>query len=168
MVHEDGTHAHEDIVFQGAAVYDSAVSDRHIVPDRGRRPLIGTVEDGSILHIDFVAYPDGVDISADNSLKPYATIVSHDDISHNGSVFCQKTVVPKPGQNSVDWFYEWHTVYFMGNRLATINPNIAFFWETSHPCCIAPRWLKEKLLPVAKNTLNGIFLKKQAPTFYKG
>ncbi len=97
MVHEDGTHAHQDVIFQGTAVYDRPVPDRHIVPDRGRGSLIGTVEDGPILYVDFVAYPYRVDIPTDDGLEPHAAIVPHDDISHNSSVLCQKTVVPKPG-----------------------------------------------------------------------
>jgi hypothetical protein len=59
------------------------------------------MDNGTILHIDPMAYSNGIYVPANHCLKPNAAIVAHDDISDNGCIFSQIDILPKNRRISV-------------------------------------------------------------------
>ena len=50
VVQHDGAHADEHVVGHGAAVHQRPVPDAHPAADSERRPLVGAVQHGPVLH----------------------------------------------------------------------------------------------------------------------
>jgi hypothetical protein len=113
VVHDDSTHADEDIVVQSAAVYDGAVADGDIVTYVNRGLLVGTMDNRTILNVDFVAYPDEMHVASDHRLKPNTAIIAHHNISDDSRIFGQVAVSTKDWSNPVDRFYQRHTIEFL-------------------------------------------------------
>jgi len=55
MVHYDGTHTYQYIIFYGTAMHDSTMPDGNKITNSGGRFLIGAVNDGSVLNVYFVS-----------------------------------------------------------------------------------------------------------------
>ncbi len=55
VIHDDGPHTDQHIIFNGTAVHDRPVADGYIVSDSNRCFFIGTVNDRPVLYIYFVA-----------------------------------------------------------------------------------------------------------------
>jgi hypothetical protein len=68
-------------------MHDSPVTDTHIVTNGGCGLIPCTMNNGTILHIDPMTYPNGIYVPANHCLKPNAAIIAHDDISDNGCIF---------------------------------------------------------------------------------
>ncbi len=93
IVHDDGAHADQYIVLDGATVNDGAVADGNVVADDGFGFIIGAMYDCVVLDIDFVADLDGIDVATDDSIEPYAAIVAHSDFANDGGVGSDEAIV---------------------------------------------------------------------------
>ena len=51
------------------------------------------MQDTSILNVDPVSDADGVDISPQDGIEPYAAIVSHDNIANDSGVIGKETIL---------------------------------------------------------------------------
>jgi hypothetical protein len=68
--------------------------------------LIGTVQNGPILHIYSVTHPDGIHISPDHRIEPDAAALSHLHIPYDGGIRGDETFLAKA------WMY---TLYRKNN-----------------------------------------------------
>ncbi len=114
LIHNDGAHAHQHVVVQSAAVYQRSVTDADVVADRGTALLVGTMEDGPVLYVDFVTDSDKVYIAAHHSLKPYGALVAHGDVADDGGVFSEEAVGAKLGGEFATRNDERHEIYDFG------------------------------------------------------
>lgn len=90
MIHHNGPHADQHIVFQGTTMYDRIMADAaEIAYGRGCL-LVGAVDDCAILYVDLVADPDAIHIAPYDRIEPEATMVADNDISYDGGVFSHK------------------------------------------------------------------------------
>jgi len=71
------------------------VADADIIANMHLCLLIRTVQYSAILHIHAVAHPNGIYISTNDGIEPNAATISHLYISHNGGIWCQKTIFSK-------------------------------------------------------------------------
>src|SRR6186713_776149 len=92
MVHNNGAHADEYFVFEGTAVYDGIMSDAYLISDFGFCFLVGAVNHSAILDIHFVPDTDGVNIAAQDGIKPHTATVAHNHVAGYRRVVSQKTV----------------------------------------------------------------------------
>jgi LAO/AO transport system kinase len=90
VVHDDGPHADQDIIEDGAAMDDGIVADRHIIADIGRRFLIGAVDDGPVLDIHLVAHPDIMHIPPDHRIIPDTALLTHDHVPDDNGRLSEK------------------------------------------------------------------------------
>ncbi len=91
-IHDDGPHADEDVVVDGAAMDDRVVGNRNVVPNGDRGFQVGTMDDSAILDIHVITYPYCMDIPTDHGVEPDAAMVSYNHITREGGIVCQKTV----------------------------------------------------------------------------
>jgi hypothetical protein len=94
----------------GAPMNNGAMGDRHVVADADRRFLIGAMNDGAILDIDFIANTDRMNVAPDHRVKPYAATVAHDDIANDNGVVGEETVFAQLRRDSFDRFYYCHII----------------------------------------------------------
>jgi hypothetical protein len=92
MVHYNGAHANENIVFHRAAMHNSPMPNTHPRTNRGCSFLVGAVNDGSILNIRFLTDADAVHIATQYGVKPHGTIISQYNVAYNGGVFGYKAL----------------------------------------------------------------------------
>ena len=102
IVHHNGSHADQYIVFNCTSMYNGIVADRHIIPYNGFCSFESTMDHCTILNIYFIANPDTIHISPNNSIKPYTAIITHHYITHNSCIRCDKTIVSKLRVNILD------------------------------------------------------------------
>jgi hypothetical protein len=110
LVHDDGAHTHQYMVVYGTAMYQRAVANAHVVTDGGAAFLVGAVEDGPVLDINFIANADKVHIAAHHCLKPNGALVAHHDITDDGSIFGQETISAKLWSDIAAGENKWHVV----------------------------------------------------------
>jgi len=91
-----------------AAVERDIVPDGDIVTDLDGRLLIEGMEDGAVLDIDVVADADGVDVTAEDGVKPDAAALPEDDISDDGSVDSEEAVLTDLRRDASYSLYECH------------------------------------------------------------
>ncbi len=84
-VHDGGAHAYEAFVFDGAGVDDGRVADGDVLADEDGE-VVGEVDDGAVLHVGAVAYPDVVDISAQDAAGPDAGLLSEAHVADEGGL----------------------------------------------------------------------------------
>jgi hypothetical protein len=77
----------------GTAVYNGIVGNRYFVADNRSRPLIGTVNNGSILYIAIIADGNRMYIPTYYRIEPNATVVSHFYFAYHSGIVCQKTII---------------------------------------------------------------------------
>lgn len=92
IVHHNRSHSNQDRVVNSTAVDDSSVTDADIVADVRSGPLVGSVDNCTVLNIDPVAADDGVHVSAHNGGVPDGAIVAQDDFTNQGSIFGKEAV----------------------------------------------------------------------------
>jgi hypothetical protein len=63
------------------------------------------MDNRSILDVHIVADAYGMNIPANDRIKPNAAIISHHHIACNCGVVCQKTIFPKDGFDALNCFY---------------------------------------------------------------
>jgi hypothetical protein len=69
---------------------DSGVTDRAVGADRGSE-IIGEVDDTSILHICSFAYPDRINVSAEDSAVENTGVTAQSDIPDECGIGCHKS-----------------------------------------------------------------------------
>ena len=112
MVEEGGAHAYEGIVADGCPVHGDIVADGHVVADFYGRFLIQGVQHAAILDVHAVADADGVHVSAQHGVEPYAAVVSQLHVAYEGGVVRQETVLADFGGEAPYRFYQCHNVVF--------------------------------------------------------
>jgi hypothetical protein len=65
---------------------------RNIVADDGFCFIISTMYDSIVLDIDFITDLNGVDIAANDCIKPDATIIADGNFADNSGIRCDKTI----------------------------------------------------------------------------
>lgn len=79
-VEQDGPHADEDFVSNGAGVKHGHVTDGDVVADEAA-VLGGKVEHAAVLDVGAVAYGDAVDVAAKHGAIPDAGVLAKGDVS---------------------------------------------------------------------------------------
>src|SRR5690349_1060995 len=108
VIHHDGPHADQYVVFNGATMHDGVVSDRYVASDHGLRSLIRTVDHGAVLNVRIISYGNGVHISANHGVEPNRAVLSHDHLPYHDGIVGQKTVFPKPGLKTPNFLNNGH------------------------------------------------------------
>ena len=108
VVEEGSSHANQGIVVYAGSVECHVVADGYVVADFYGRFFIQSVEYGAVLDVHPVADADGVHISPEYGIEPYATVFSHYYIADNGGVVGQITVFTDLRSKSSDRFYQCH------------------------------------------------------------
>ena len=80
-----------------AAVYDSFVCDRNVIPDGYGGFLVSAVYDGSILDVYIAADTDRVNVSADNRVKPDTAVITCYNVTRYGCIVGEETVPAEYG-----------------------------------------------------------------------
>jgi len=86
MIHHDGTHTNQNIIFDGATVHNGTVADTYPGAYLGSRFAVGAMNNRTVLDIGTVTDPYGVNIPANHGLKPHGASIPQDDISRKGCV----------------------------------------------------------------------------------
>jgi len=60
------------------------------------------MNDGTILHIDFIAHADAVYISAQYCIEPHTAIVTHNYIAHDSGIWSKVAVTSNGRKNAFD------------------------------------------------------------------
>src|ERR1044072_4512096 len=97
IVHYDGAHAYQYIVFYRTARHDGIVADRYIVADDRLRFFISAVDHRAVLDVHFIAYTNAVYITTYHRVEPNAATVTHRHIAHNSSIRRNKAILSKFG-----------------------------------------------------------------------
>ncbi len=82
-VEDDGTHADEDVVFEGAAVDGGVVADGASRADDDGVQVPHAMEDGAVLNVGVGADADGVDVTADDGVHPDGGVFAENDVAEN-------------------------------------------------------------------------------------
>ena len=91
---------------------DGIVSDRNIVADIYRSFLIGTMDDCTILDVDVVPDPDGMNIAANHGIEPYTAVIAQYNIACDCGIVGQKSIFPPFWQYTFYGFDERHIFCF--------------------------------------------------------
>jgi hypothetical protein len=92
MIHDDRSHTNQNIVFDGAAMYNGIMGDGNIVPDLNGRFLIGSVNTHTILDVHIIANANIGNITPYDSIEPHTAIITNSDIANDGGIIGQETV----------------------------------------------------------------------------
>src|ERR1700761_9062447 len=92
MIHYNGSHTHQRMIFKRAAVYQRVVPYRNVITYVSRRIQVSSMNNSPILYIGVVAYFNVVYIATYYRVEPYRAIIAHDHIANNGRVFGDKAI----------------------------------------------------------------------------
>ncbi len=123
VVHNNGAHADEHLVLQGAAMYDRVMAYGNIVADHGLRLLIGAMDHRAILNIDLIADPNTIDVAAYHGIEPDAAIIPHDHVADHGGIRRDEAIFTKLGGFSFDGKNDSHATNVRSLSLMNANPN---------------------------------------------
>jgi hypothetical protein len=93
IVHHDGTHSHQHIIFDCASVYNGQVTNAYTITNDGAGFFVCAVDNYAILNIDLIADPDGIYIPPDNCVEPDTALISNDYVANNGGIGGDKAVL---------------------------------------------------------------------------
>jgi hypothetical protein len=93
VIHYNGTHAYQGMIFKVATVHDSVMPDRYMITDGSSGPHVSCMYYRAILYIGIVADMDIVNIPTDNGVKPNRAIIAQYNIANYGAVICYKAVL---------------------------------------------------------------------------
>lgn len=108
IIHHNGTHPDQYIIMNSATMHNRIVANGNIVPNVDFCFLKSSVQDRTILDIDFVPDTNTVYIAAYNCIKPNTALITHDYITHNSSIWGNKAILAELWVNSVDMKNNWH------------------------------------------------------------
>ena len=113
MIHDNTPHANEYLIPNSTPMDNRIMANGHFIANCCWCCLIGRVDHCAILNIDPVPNCDAIHITANNSLKPYAAVVAHNNIADERCVFGKITTRPIGRCFSINCFEE-HEVRFVG------------------------------------------------------
>lgn len=124
IVHNDGAHSDEDIVMDGAAVYDGVMTYGNVVADMNAGLFVCSVQDDAVLDIYPIAYVDTIDIASYHGIEPKAAFVANLYVAHDGGIGRDKTVFAKAGRFAFYREYRCHNyrVECLVNILINVCP----------------------------------------------
>ena len=102
-------------------MHNSVMPYGHLIADISRTFLVCTVNNGTILYVDFISHFDIMDITPGNGVKPKTTPVSANHISDNRSVFRNITVLSKLRFSTVNFFNQGFHISALYSNLAEIT-----------------------------------------------
>jgi hypothetical protein len=108
IVHHDGPHPNQHMVFDGAAVDNGVVADAHLITNDGAGLLVCTVDHGPVLDIDHISDAYRIDIAPDDRVEPYTAVISKDYVSNNGGVRGDIAVFAELRRNAFYGQDNWH------------------------------------------------------------
>jgi acetylornithine/N-succinyldiaminopimelate aminotransferase len=88
---------------QRAAMHNGIVSDRNIIANSSSKPFESTMDTGAILDVYSIPDPDKIYIASYHCIEPDATIISHDNITDNGSIRSNKAVFAELRMFFLNW-----------------------------------------------------------------
>ena len=107
-VHHNGTHPDQYIILYCTAMHHRVMADGHIAADYRGIFLVGTMNNGAILHIYFIAHFDRVYIAPDHGIEPDTAIITHGYITYNRGIGCYKTIFTELGVFAENREYQCH------------------------------------------------------------
>jgi hypothetical protein len=81
-----------------ATMNNGIMTNGNVTSNDGLRFQIGTMNDGPILHIHFIADADAVHVTPDYRIEPNTAIVADDHIAHDGAIGSKKAIVTDFGR----------------------------------------------------------------------
>lgn len=108
VVHDDSAHADEDLVVEGASVYNGIVAYRNVVTDVYAGLFVGTVEDHAVLDIHPLADKYAIDIASYDGIEPDATFVTYFYVSDDRGVRSNEAILSKAGRFAFNRKYRSH------------------------------------------------------------
>jgi hypothetical protein len=93
MVHDNGTHSDQYIIFDGATVHNGTVADTDPGAYLGGSFAVGAMNHRTVLDIGAVTDPYGVNIPANHSLKPNSAFIPQGDIPGKGCVWGDEAIL---------------------------------------------------------------------------
>jgi hypothetical protein len=101
-----------------AAMDNGIMSNRNIIAYVDRPFLISTMDDGPVLDVDIIPYPDVMNITSYNCVEPYTAIISYDNITGDGRIIGQETMISEPWENSFYCFDQCHWSGYISRSLS--------------------------------------------------
>ena len=90
----------------------------NLITNIGRTFLVCTVNNGTVLYVDFIPHFNIMNITPGNGVKPKTTPVSANHISDNRSVFRNITVLSKLRFSTVNFFNQGFHISALYSNLA--------------------------------------------------
>jgi hypothetical protein len=100
IVHHDGAHAHQHMIFDRASVYYCQVTNAYTITNDGAGFFVCTVDNYAILDIDLIADPDSIYIPPYNGIEPDTTLISNDYVANYRGIWGNKAVLSELGMDS--------------------------------------------------------------------
>ena len=92
IIHHNCSHAYQHVIIYNASMHYCIVSDAHIISNYSRSFQISAVYNSTILHIYLIAKAYTVYISPYYCIKPNTTVIAHNYITCDGSVWSNITI----------------------------------------------------------------------------
>jgi hypothetical protein len=89
---------------------NGVMGDGNIVPYIHRCYFVSAMHHHTVLDVNIVTNPDAMDITPDNSIKPYTAAVSDNNVTYDCGIIGKETVISQPGVYSVNRFYQSHVL----------------------------------------------------------
>ena len=106
-------------------MYDGVVSYGNIVTDSSRSLLVGTVYHDIVLYIHFVADNNSIHIAPKDSIVPYTTILTEDNLANKDSCLGYKYVLSYNGGFSPNFSDDGHKIVVFSISLVE-NQNLFY------------------------------------------
>jgi hypothetical protein len=158
MIHHNGAHAYQHVVFEGAAVYNGVVAYRNSAANIGGCGFISAMNNGIVLNVGLVTDADIVYVAANHRIEPHTTLLAHGHFAYNGGVVGNETLVADYRSHAPNRLNKWvlHKVFSENySRVFYVNDT------TSDKKFLHPQSHEIEFM-----NLNDVFSDQQSAEFY--
>lgn len=97
IVHHDGAHTDQYIVFDRTAMHNRIVADRYIITDDGLGLLVSAMDHCAILYVYFIAHANAVHIAPHYRIEPETAAIASHHIAYDRGIGGDKRILSETG-----------------------------------------------------------------------